>query len=98
MAMSKPKRKFDSVGWGFWLIVFFVALGPCIYGLLQIGDDGVEPIVLVTFGTLAGAVVAGLLSWVVNLLLQARAGRFQRRREHVRKKNASLRESRSTND
>lgn len=84
--MSKSKRKFESVGWGFWLIVFFVAVGPCIYGLLQIGDQGVEPLVLVTFGTLAAAVVAGLFSWVVNTLLQARAGRSQRRKEHGRGK------------
>jgi hypothetical protein len=86
MAMSTTKRKFDSVGWGFWLIVFVVAVGPCIYGLLKIGDEGVEPIVLVTFGTLAAAMVAGLFSWVVNFLLQARVSRARAREGQGHKK------------
>ena len=84
--MAKSRHKFGSAGWGFWLIVFFIALGPCIYGLLQIGDKGVKPLVLVTFGALAAAIVAGLISWMVNALLQLRIAKIDAREVRERRK------------
>ena len=84
--MAKSGYKLDAVGWGFWVIVFIIVVGPCIYGLLQIGDQGVEPLVLVVFGTLAAAIVAGLFSWLANFLLQARAARMRAAQQHARRK------------
>jgi len=71
---TAPKKQgLESVGWGFWLICFAVLLGPCWY----IGYDysynnmkaGLFPWVV---GFSMAAFGAGILSLVVNYLLQKR--------------------------
>jgi hypothetical protein len=68
----KSLSKLDSVGWGFWGICFIVFLGPCIYVGWILSNDYVESSVRVLIGITGAAMVAGVISWVVNDQLHRR--------------------------
>lgn len=67
-------RRIDSVGWGFFAIVLVAAIPACIYFIFQITHESL------TLGTRAGTgitlafFVTACFTWVVNSLLQLRAG------------------------
>ncbi len=68
------RRRIDSVGWGFFGLVLVPAIPACIYFVFQITHDSL------TLGTRAGTgitlafFVTAFITWVVNSLLQLRAG------------------------
>jgi len=67
--MSKGKG-IEAVGWGFWLVVFFLSLAPCIY-VIRINtyesEGWLTPVLL---GSVMAAIGAGVLSVIANSLLQ----------------------------
>lgn len=85
MAKTTGKKKekskgIEEVGWGFWLICFTVLYGPCWYIAREYSYSdrkvGLFPLVV---GFVLAAFGAGLLSFVLNFLVQ-------KRRESVRKR------------
>ncbi len=80
---QKKKKGIEAVGWGFWLICFVVLFAPCTYlGYTYSYDDrkgGLLPWVL---GFALAALGAGLLSLVVNFIIQKRV---ESRRKRARK-------------
>ena len=70
---NRTTYRFESVGWGFWLICFVVFYGPATYvGFYYSYEDmraGMLPWVI---GFALAAVAAGLLSTAVNYILQKR--------------------------
>ena len=73
--MSKRMRPPESLGWIFWLICFVVLMGPCVYLALGASYEGVNPSGPIMLGLLAASMLAGLVSWIANGLLQLRARR-----------------------
>ena len=65
------KKGIEGVGWGFWLICFAIFFGPSLYlGYTISYDDrkgGVLPWVI---GFSLAAFAAGLLSFMVNFIIQ----------------------------
>jgi len=62
--------KIDAAGWVFWLIVFIVLAGPCVYGAWHVVyPDTPRPVPVVT-GMVLAAVGAGVVSWAVNSVIQ----------------------------
>lgn len=73
---TKKKKQADSpsepsyVGWGFWLIVFFVLAGPCVYAFYLIAyDDRRNTLLPWVLGASSAALIAGVLSSLVNSIL-----------------------------
>ena len=85
--MSKEHwLKFDAAGWLFWLVVFFVLVGPCVYGTWQVVYSTVSRTVPIVTGLVLAAVGAGLVSWAVNAVIQHRQKKQRiARRKKVRK-------------
>lgn len=82
--MAKQERKpLDSVGWLFWFIVFLIASIPSVYFAFQIVDEEQAPPIPVGIGVILAGFIAGIVAWVVNAVLHARAKRFY---EAARKK------------
>ena len=80
---SEKKKGIEAVGWGFWLICFAIFFGPSLYlGYTISYDDrkgGVLPWVI---GFSLAALGAGLLSFMVNFIIQKR---IESRRKRARK-------------
>lgn len=58
------------VGWGFWLIAFAVLAGPCVYAFYLIAyEDRRGTLLPWVLGGSAAALIAGVLSSLVNTLL-----------------------------
>ena len=83
MAKKSAPKRWDAVGWGFWLIVFCIAIGPCLYLAWKITYEGTNSSVRIAIGAVSAAVGAGVVSWLVNTVLQYRDNR---RRKQERKK------------
>ena len=78
--------KFDAAGWLFWLIVFIVLVGPCIYGTWKVVYSTAPRTVPIIVGLVLAAVGAGVVSWAVNAVIQHRQKKQRiARRKKVRK-------------
>ena len=64
--------KFDAAGWLFWLILFFVFLAPGIFLTRMIVYKSTSWMITAVAGAVFAAVVAGVISWAVNSLIQYR--------------------------
>jgi hypothetical protein len=78
-ATPKPALRLDAAGWGFWLVMFCLLIGPLAYGGWKLGmvEQNALQYGLLVF--VAAAIGAGVIAWLTNLALQALA-------EHRRKK------------
>ena len=85
--VSKESRwKFDAAGWVFWLIMFILLAGPCIFGAWKIVYSTASRTVPIVTGLVLAAVGAGTVSWTVNAILQRRQKKQRiARRKKVRK-------------
>jgi hypothetical protein len=72
---KKKEWEFDAAGWAFWVILFLVLIGPCIYLGKIVCYDDTSPTVWVGFGIVFSAIGAGLISWAVNSVVQRRRKR-----------------------
>lgn len=77
--MTKKRKKkskhgrFESVGWGFWLICFAVLYGPMTYvGYIYSVEDRRTGLLPWVIGFTLAAFEAGVLSMAVNYGLQKR--------------------------
>ena len=75
--------KFDAAGWLFWTVVLVLLTPFCIYGSLKIVFQGTSRVVPIGMGVVLAAVGAGLVSWSVNAVIQARK---KKQRQIERKK------------
>ena len=70
--MEKEKRfKLEAAGWGVWGVLALILVGPMIYyasTLVQKDTPGTVP---VGIGVIFAAVVAALVTWIVNSVLQS---------------------------
>jgi hypothetical protein len=80
---KKSLKEIDSVGWGFWGIVFVLSLPPCIWVCWKMKAPAVAALIPIGFGVVLAMAVAAFISWPVNMLLQ---WRDERRRKTARKK------------
>jgi len=80
--------KLDSAGWGVWLISFVVLVFPCVYGAFQIVDEEQPPYVPLFMGGLFAGFVSAVVTWIMNVAIQARVKRerMQERRKNRKKK------------
>ena len=77
------KKGIEAVGWGFWLICFVLLFGPCWYlGYTYSVDDRKGGLLPWVIGFSLAALGAGLLSLVVNFIVQKR---IEIRRKRARK-------------
>lgn len=85
--MSNPEGpRFESAGWGFFLVSWIVFAVPCIYIMYQNAYNDTSPMVYLGFGIFLAGGLAGVLTWIVNSILQARAERFYERERRKAKK------------
>ncbi|HEO72245.1 MAG TPA: hypothetical protein ENN80_13370 [Candidatus Hydrogenedentes bacterium] len=70
-------------GWLFWTILCVLLAGPCIYGVWRITEDDSYVLLRVGVGIVAAAIVAGMIAWAVNSVVQ---WRYRKRRLEERKK------------
>lgn len=88
MIMNKPRiGKLDSAGWGVWLIAFGILLLPCIYGSFQIVDEKQPPYVPVFMGGLFAGFAAAVVTWLMNVAIQARVRRERMQERRKNRKN-----------
>jgi hypothetical protein len=80
---KKSSQRFESVGWIFWSVWFFVLLGPGLYGAWKLTNDDAHIFLRLGGGGCGAALGAGLIAWTVNSLLQ---WRVKRQRQTERKK------------
>ena len=82
------KQPIESVGWVFWLVIFFVAIAPSIYLCWRVTYEGTTLWAPAIFGVLAAALIAGVFSWIVNSILQRRVEQRRKteRRQTKKKK------------
>jgi len=77
------KKGIEYVGWGFWLICLAVLFGPCLYlGYTYSVSSQKAGLLPWVIGFSLAAVGAGLLSLVVNFIIQKR---IESRRKRARK-------------
>lgn len=81
---KKRSFEFDAAGWGFWVIVFFVLVGPAIYGSWHVVTERASRGIPVGMGLVGAALGAGLVSWAVNAVLQ-----FKRKKEKLAERRKS---------
>lgn len=80
---AEEKKRIEAAGWGFWVICFVILFGPCTYlgyvYSIDLRKGGMLPWAI---GLALAAVGAGLLSLVVNFIIQKR---IESRRKRGRK-------------
>ncbi|MCH8204424.1 MAG: hypothetical protein IID09_04625 [Candidatus Hydrogenedentes bacterium] len=80
---AEKKKGIEAIGWGFWLICFAVLYGPCTYlGYTYSYDDRKGGLLPWVIGFALAALGAGLLSLVLNFIVQKR---IESRRKRARK-------------
>ena len=83
---TSTSPRWEAAGWGFWSIVFLILLGPSIYLSFQISYEQSSMLVLVIVGFSIAAFIAGIVTFIVNAILQTRAERFRRAAQGSTKK------------
>jgi len=76
--------KFDAAGWVFWLVVFVLLAGPCVFGTWKIVYSTASRTIPIVTGLVVAAVGAGFISWAVNAVVQRR----QKKQRIARRKKA----------
>ena len=81
----KPKKRkpIDSAGWGFFLVASLILVGPGIYIGYISRSDAADPGAPVVLGIFCALGVAGVITWIANMILQTVAAR---RREQAKEK------------
>jgi len=85
--MSKKKESgvwFEEAGWTFFVVTTAVLAAPCSYVAWQLAKARISWFGRVGTGTLIAGILAGVFTWAVNAVLQARAAK--RRTSQRRKK------------
>ena len=67
---NEKKFKFDAAGWGFWGIMFALFLAPSIYVVWNFTFRVQRSEIAIGAGVVLAALAAGIVSWVVNTILQ----------------------------
>jgi hypothetical protein len=81
------KSRLDAAGWLFWIVVFLILIGPCIYGAWQIIDPDKNRLYPIGTGVVLAAIASGFVSWAVNAVLLRREKKQRiERRKKVRKR------------
>lgn len=80
---NKNAERFEAAGWTFWLVVFGLLAGPCVYLAWTVTEEEALAPLRVGAGAVLAALGAGVVSWAVNSVLQRRA---RKRRAAQRKK------------
>ena len=86
MAKKKSAPRFDAAGWWFWLAVFAVVLGPCIYLIYSIKLSRTGWMAVIGFGAMLAALLSGVLTWAINEVVQRRAAKQRAESAPSRKK------------
>ncbi len=76
-------KKIESLGWGFFLIVWALTAPLCIFATWQYTYEFVEPQVRVVSALFMAAGLAAVIAWAANAFLQLR---HERQREANQKK------------
>lgn len=75
VATKNLATRFETAGWIFFFIVFLLLAVPFIWGAFRVVYESTHPIAVVATGATAAAIVAGVITAVVNWALQRRAHR-----------------------
>ena len=78
--------RWEAAGWGFWSIIFLITLGPSIYLAFRISYEQTSMLVTVVVGFSIAAFIAGVVTFIVNAVLQSRAERIRRAHRSKTKK------------
>ena len=81
----KSLKNIEEVGWIFWVVVFALLVAPGIYLAYSLTYDTASTIVRVGFGLFMAAMGSGLVSWLVNEVLQRVQGARKKKNEKKRK-------------
>ena len=76
---KKRKKPLEVAGWGSYLIVLGVLIGPCIYLMYTLQNELANPAAFLLIGPLFAAITAGVVTWILNGILQLRARRHAAR-------------------
>lgn len=89
---EKKEALIDSAGWGFFLVLFVLLLGPGLYMSYSLKYTDTNAMVWIGIGTLGTATVAAILTTIANTIIQARLERKRAAdRQAERKKNKKRR-------
>lgn len=75
-----------EAGWEFWIFSFVAALGPCLFFGLRVTRESAPRLAPISFGLIAAALGAGVLSWAANSVIQRRAERNRKREKKQNRK------------
>jgi TRAP-type C4-dicarboxylate transport system permease small subunit len=72
---KKRRKPLEAAGWGTYLIVFCVILGPSIGLMYVLQNELASPAAFLPIGVFFAALTAGVVTWILNGILQLRARR-----------------------
>lgn len=74
---NRAKRpRWESAGWGVFLGLFALLAVPCLYAAHQLRAPDSPPLAAYLGGVIVAALAAGIVTVIVNSILQSRAARF----------------------
>lgn len=85
-AVRAVEKELLEAGWGFWIVSFVAALGPCLFIGSRVVRESAPRLAPISFGVIAAAFGAGLVSWAANSVVQRRAERIRRRKKSRNRK------------
>jgi len=69
------ESRFDSVGWGFFGIVFLLCIGPCLYYIYENTYESTTTEFRVATALFLAGIAAAIISWITNSILGLIAAR-----------------------
>jgi ABC-type Co2+ transport system permease subunit len=75
---SKTEPRFASVGWGTWAVLTLLAIWPGILLVDPVISDTANAAIPIVTGVCLAAIAAGVVTAILNSVLQRRAERLRR--------------------
>ena len=85
-------NRWESVGWVFWSVCFFLSLPGCIYLLRNLSYSNVSVFGYVVFGFMLAGGVASVITWVMNSVLGVYSKLILKQEKKQEKRNSSKRQ------
>ncbi len=84
------KKRLEELGWNFWILVFFVTVGPCVYYSKSLSYSEVPFIIWSMQGALIAGIITSVFVWIANAVLQRRLEaqhKLEQKKSSQKKKN-----------